>query len=252
MTRNIINDSVRRDLGEYKNSEFQSFSGTDIKAVMYLPLITTNYLNGKDKTKVKVFADLQTLTVSSTRSISPVRVFGRSNPIAFTKGAITYAGTMVFATINRDAFSDVYDTDIAESYLNTSTSDSVHQLPPFSIVITASNETGAAGIQIIHGITITNYGTTYSVDDLYTETSFTYIATDVSPLAGPRDFSSALASEVGRYGKNLTTLVGESMDKAYHMYTNGLFKRNGLNWKGKGRTYADLTDKEARQIYGLK
>lgn len=220
--RNVINSRIEQELGSYRGSQFQSFSGTGIKAVMYLPLYTVRSATKVDSPKIKVFADLQTLSISSTRSVSPVRVFGKSNPLAYIKGATTFAGTMVFATINRDAFSEIYDTDLAESYLNASTSMIAHQLPPFSIVITSSNETGAGAIQVINGIVITNYGTTYSVDDLYLETQYTFIATDMSPLVPSnvegRNYA-ALASEIGRHGKNISTLVGENLDKAYGSMT---------------------------------
>lgn len=215
--RNVVNLRVKNALGHFAGSDYQTFSGTDIKAVMYLPLLTMNSALGKNTPKIKVFADLQTISISSTRSVSPVRVFGKSNPIAYTKGATTFAGTMVFATINRDAFSEIYDTDLAESYQNAANSIIAHQLPPFSIVITASNEKGAAGIQVIHGIVITNYGTTYSVDDLYTETSYTYIATDISPLVPATSDVTNYTMSDAQYAaaKTITQLVTDSAGKAY-------------------------------------
>jgi hypothetical protein len=252
--RNVINDTVKRQLGSFAGSEHQTFSGTDIKVIMYLPLLTTNSIIGKDKPKIKVFADLQTITISSTRSVSPVRVFGRSNPIAFTKGATTFAGTMVFATINKDAFSDIYDTDLAESYLNASTSIIAHQLPPFSVVITASNEMGAACIQVINGITITNYGTTYSVDDLYCETQFTYVATDMSPLipaSTPKDYST-IAPAVARYGKNITTLVEENLSKSYTSALDWYKINKSIVYRGPGRTASEIPLSQYKRIYGIE
>ena len=197
-------------------SKFQTFSGSDIKAVMYLPLLTKNShtLDGAQTKKFKVFADLQTISISSTRSVSPVRVFGRSSPIGYTRGARTFAGSLVFATIRKDPFVDVADADVAESFVNASSSLIADQLPPFSVVITASNETGAAAIQIIHGITITNYGTVYSVDDLYTETTYTYVATDVQVLVPGTVKARPTAAQQEGYN-NITKLVQESLGTAY-------------------------------------
>lgn len=166
-----------------KYEEYQTFAGPDIKAIMYLPLLTKGTLIGNNSPKFKIFADLQTISISSTRSVSPVRVFGRSSPLGYTRGARTFAGSLVFATIKKDPFLDVIDAGISESFVNATTSLVADQLPPFSIIVTACNEAGAAASQVIHGITITNYGTTYSVDDLYTETTYTYVATDVMPLS---------------------------------------------------------------------
>ena len=202
--------------------DFQTFSGADIKAVMYLPLLTRSSVAGIDTKKIKVFADLQTMSISSTRSVSPVRVFGRSSPIGYTRGARTFAGSLVFATIRKDPFIDVADVGIAEQYVESSTSLVADQLPPFSVVITAVNETGAGAVQIVHGITLTNYGTTYSIDDMYTETTYTYVATDVHVLTPEELRRGPTKSEKESiFFKTITDLVGESMATAYFAKTGG-------------------------------
>lgn len=204
-----------------KYEEYQTFAGPDIKAIMYLPLLTKGTLTGNDSPKFKIFADLQTISISSTRSVSPVRVFGRSSPLGYTRGARTFAGSLVFATIKKDPFLDVVDAGVAESFVNATTSLVADQLPPFSIIITACNEAGAVASQIIHGITITNYGTTYSVDDLYTETTYTYVATDIVPLTAgsARQDINKIAKNViaplGGYFNSLTKLTEDSLGIAY-------------------------------------
>lgn len=149
---------------------------------MYLPLMTHGEASAERKDKIKVFADLQTISISSTRSVSPVRVLGSANPVNYTRGASTIAGSLVFASLNQDAFNEVYDVSIAERVLSATTNLVSDQLPPFSIVITAANESGGAAVQAIHGITLVNYGTTYSVDDLYTEVVYSYVATSMTPF----------------------------------------------------------------------
>jgi hypothetical protein len=196
-----------------KQNDYQTFSGTDIQALMYLPLLTKSSLVGVDTPKFKIFADLQTISISSTRSVSPVRVFGRSSPIGYTRGARTFAGTLVFATIKKDPFIDVADSGIAESAVNASTSLIADQLPPFSVVIVGCNEMGTVAAQAIHGITITNYGTTYSVDDLYTETTYTYVATDVTPLS-PGETRTKLQDLTTSF-TSITDMLADSMGKAY-------------------------------------
>lgn len=180
-----VNNEVARMLGPSlgKQGFFQSYSGSDIQALLYLPLISSGTAAGSKQPRYKIFAELQTISISSTRSISPVRVLGSSSPIAWTRGARSFAGTMVFASLNEDVFKDVYDESIAESTMAASTSLMSDQLPPFSVVITAANEKGAVAVHVIHGITLVNYGTTYSIDDLYTEVVYSYVATDVLPLS---------------------------------------------------------------------
>ena len=55
-------------------------------------------------------------------------------------------------------------------------------MPKFDIMLSAVNEGGLAGVQLVQGITLTNTGTTYSVDDMYTENTYTYVADYVSPF----------------------------------------------------------------------
>lgn len=216
--RNIFNKRIDDFIEEYPGIDNQVFSGSNIKAIMYLPLLTLGSAAKKESSKIKVFGDLQTISISSTRSVNPVRVFGNSAPIGWCKGAITFAGTMVFATINQGAFTDIYDVDLAESYINGSTNMLPHYLPPFSIVLTVTNESGAACIRVINNIIITNIGSVYSIDDLYVEEQYTFVATDSTPLIPVNQSQIQLpeiTSTVSRFGKNVSTLVEESMNKAY-------------------------------------
>ncbi len=105
----------------------------------------------------------------------------------FIKVHNTIAGTMVFAALTRDAFTDVYDESITESYTNSLKLFTPDQLPPFSIIITMTAEKGGTAYQIINGITLVNYGTTYSIDDLYTEVVYTYVATECTPLISTQE-----------------------------------------------------------------
>jgi hypothetical protein len=214
-----VNESVAKIIGPSlgKQGSFQSFSGADISAFIYLPLDTRNSALKKTSPRAKLMAELQTISISSTRSISPVRVLGRSSPVAYTRGATTFAGTLVFASVNQDVFRDIYDEDIASSTYLSSTSLTSDQLPPFSIVITAANEKGAAAVQVIHGVTLVNYGTTYSVDDLYTEVTYSYVATDVIPLVSASVSLARQQSEgYGSAGlKNISQLIQETMAKRY-------------------------------------
>lgn len=217
----FVNSEVGRLLGPSlgRQAEYQSYSGTDISAFMYMPLIAKSSMGGKVPKKSKLFGTLQTMSISSTRSVSPVRVLGRSSPIGYTRGARTIAGTLVFASINQDVFQDVYDESIAESSLASSSSLISDQLPPFSIIITAANEKGGAAIHAVHGITLVNYGTTYSIDDLYTEVTYTYVATDVLPLVSTsmsivRDTKNAIGPLSSGF-KSVGDLIEENIKKAY-------------------------------------
>tara|TARA_R110002110_G_scaffold12647_4_gene59811 strand:- start:529 stop:1302 length:774 start_codon:yes stop_codon:yes gene_type:complete len=159
-----------------------SYSGSDIIAFAYIPNIGGPRTTSGQK-RSTLFGSLQTISITSTRSVTPVRGLGRASPMAYSRGGRTFAGTLVFATLDRDPFSDIYRPDAGhESLLDSGTSAFVDQLPPFTVVITAANELGGIARQIVSGITLVNYGVTYSIDDIYTETTYTYVATDVTAL----------------------------------------------------------------------
>lgn len=211
----FVNKALFANAKNAKNSytnAYNSYTGADIKAVMYLPVLTRR----EGTQKIKVFADLQTISISRTRSVSPVRVLGRADPIDYTRGARTIAGTMVFASINKDAFNDVYDISLAESLMSSSGGFVADQLPPFSIVILASNEMGGVAVQALHGITLTNYGTTYSINDMYTEATYTYVATNLTPLTtDPNAVRTAVLDSYVESAKSISTALVDSMKKAY-------------------------------------
>jgi hypothetical protein len=140
-----------------------------------------------------------------------VRTFGRATPIGYTRGGRTFAGTLVFATLEKDPFSEIYRPDaLHESWIDSSTSLLVDQLPPFNLVIVASNELGGIARQIVSGVTLLNYGTTYSIDDIYTETTYTYLATDITPLLSENE---SLGAKPGPNYKNMSTVLREVYGK---------------------------------------
>lgn len=186
------------DLEKYREdnkAEVTSFAGSDVEAYAYIPLDELTSLEGAnslanilgDVPRLIKFGSLQTISISSTRSVSPVRVLGRSNPVGYTRGARTWAGSLVFASLYKDELNELFVADSLESYFESSSSLFVDQLPPFTIIITSANEYGAIKYQLIYGVTLINYGSVYSIDDVFTETTYSWVAKDVTPLLPARD-----------------------------------------------------------------
>jgi hypothetical protein len=164
---------------KYNPNYEQSFSGSDINIMFIMGGLQ---LRSLDPSKpFKHSAEIQTLTISSTTSVMPVRSLGNVRPLTFTKGARTFAGSMIFTVIDMDPFQELFAVDI-DSSSKRDGSWHIDEMPPFDILIMAANETGKSGMQLISGVTLTNYGTTYSVDDIYTEITYTYVAEHVSPF----------------------------------------------------------------------
>lgn len=149
-------------------SNTKSFSGSDIRCYAKV---------GK---KLYSWASLQTITVSTARSMVAVRGIGSSEPLGFTRGVRTIAGTLIFAIIDRSElqriFNDLYKVD-SMSGINFADA-----LPPFDIHLTGENEGGGSMAMAIKGVILSNTGTTISVDDLMQEETFTYIAQSIDPL----------------------------------------------------------------------
>jgi hypothetical protein len=134
------------------------------------------------QTPVKIAADIQTLSISSTTSLAPVRKVGEAKATSYGKGARTFAGTMVFTIIEKDPFQVIFGVDAVNNSLSVDGHWHIDQMPPFDAIIIAANETGGTAIQIIHGIVFSHWGTTYSIDDVFIESTYTYVADHVTPF----------------------------------------------------------------------
>ena len=159
----------------------QSFSGVDFSVMFVLDGI--NILSANTQPR-KLLAELQTITISSTTSVHPVRQLGHRKVQSYVKGARTFAGTMIFTVLDKDPFQEIFAFDALENAVRSDGQWHIDMMPPFDIIISCVNEAGRAGVQIIQGVTLTNTGTTYSVDDIYTESTYTYVAEHVTPFVG--------------------------------------------------------------------
>lgn len=213
-----VEEEFYKLVGDKDQYNYQAYSGTDIQAAIYLPLITRKSIESTDEVlKFKVFGNLQTISVSSARSVSPVRVLGKSNPVAYSRGSRTIAGTMVFAMINKDVFLDVYDPSMSDSEQTISSSVISDQMVPFSVIITAANESGGVGVQVLNGVTLINFGNTYSINDVYTEVVYNYVALDITPFQA----ANSIVKELSKFNSSVTSYssvanyVAETMRKTY-------------------------------------
>jgi hypothetical protein len=202
------------------------FSGCDINAIVRLPAYSKN---GKKLNDEKVFniGTLQTISVSTYNSKTPVKSLGQKGSMAIARGGRTIAGTMIFnqmhthildentwpsyntKLIREDGFltysSGYVDYIIAGTTVTAETTSDKYlrfdrlkkewdfswdstligektkpsDLPPFDIVILMVNELGHIGKIVIYGVDIIHDSQTLSVEDIYTEVQYQYIARDI-------------------------------------------------------------------------
>lgn len=156
----------------------KTYAGVDMEVSISLP--------GQADYK---FADLNTLSVSSHRESFPVRTLGTVNPMGFTSGPRTIAGSMIFSVIDAYTFYKVARSLYGQSAesLWSETNASVYPLadalPPFDITITFNNEYEPQGAALrIFGCKIIDDGTTMSIDDLVTENTYSFMAAGIAPI----------------------------------------------------------------------
>jgi len=128
-----------------------------------------------DQPFYKTFGEIQTLSISSRRSVEPVRRLGESSPAHHTRGPRTIAGSMHFILLQEDALLDLYRVSFNDKF-DGEPFFIQDRLPPFNILIQGHNESGHMVEGGIFGVTLIADGMTLSIDDLYTEVGYTFIA----------------------------------------------------------------------------
>jgi len=171
------------DLPQLDNPiSWSSMTGVDMVAMFRFEDIKFDDKEDDPLAHFKVFAELQTISISATRSVHPVRCLGESAARAYTRGARTFAGSLIFTMFDRDPFEDVSRLAVDQEKFDGREPFFIDQIPEFDIIITAVNEYGAVSKALLGGVTLTNYGTTLSIHDIYTEISYTYVARWYIPM----------------------------------------------------------------------
>jgi hypothetical protein len=107
----------------------------------------------------------------------------------YTNGEITIAGTLVFTVFDKHV---LYDALLAANPNCTGQYRQVplvHQLPPFNITVSFTNEYGFQSVMAITGVQIVDEGQTMSIDDMITENVMSYVAQDVVPMRNAEDIA---------------------------------------------------------------
>ena len=187
------NERVARDRAQkgqqdyYSNSYgfFNSFSGADIVAYIHIP---PQPIKGEDmqgpnpmaEPVVGVLGNIQTISYSTFREVNPVRSLGKVYPDSYTRGPRTVAGTIVWTVLDQYVLAEALKYSYVDDYDPSTIL--IDQIPPFNIIITFNNEYGDIATMGIYGIRMVNEGATFSVDDMITEQTNTYVASDIDMI----------------------------------------------------------------------
>lgn len=169
----------------------ESFSGCDMVATILVPK------PGTSKKNVYTLGELQTISYSIHMDRQPVRAIGNINAKDYVMGPRTIAGSLVFAVFNKH-FANKIMKDIGDS-TNPGYAFLIDEIPPFDIIISAANEYGIRSRMVIYGVRLVNEGQVMSVNDVYTENTYQFVATDLEYLTDENQYTSGHKSGKGLY-----------------------------------------------------
>lgn len=153
---------------------YNSYSGCDITVTASLPMI-----NGEAVGKYYTLGSIQTLSISTHQDKRPVRSLGVINAKDYVMGPRTIAGSMVFAVFNKHFASDIMADLGAAAGKDVVLPD---EIPALDITINFANEYGRMSRMAIYGVKLINEGQVMSINDLYTENTYQFVALGLEPL----------------------------------------------------------------------
>lgn len=153
---------------------YRTFSGHDMVVTVELPLSSNFRIT-------KIIGAFQTVTYSIHNGKSPIRVLGDMNVRRYVQGPRTIAGTLILTVFDRH-----WMKELLGSYKKIKSETERYfladELPAFNMTISCTNEYGHDAKLAIYGITIVDEGQVMSINDVYTENTYTFFATAVEYL----------------------------------------------------------------------
>lgn len=208
-------------MAKFTLNGYNSYSGCDIVVTARLNNINTN--TGLAE-KVYTLGSLQTLSVSTHQDKKPVRVIGSANALDYVLGQRTIAGSLVFAVFDQhfatEMFNDLSEATGKSFFLPD-------ELPGLDITISFANEYGRQSRMAIYGVRIINEGQVMSINDLYTENTYQFVALSMEPL------TKNTKSNSNKSDNNDNIYIESSLDDN----TNSINTTNNIN---KTRTINDI------------
>lgn len=188
---------------------YTSFSGADMVAI-----IDVNIPNkeGSYNKVTKVLGEMMTISYSIHMDKKPVRSLGSVNAKDYVFGPRTIAGSLIFAQFNRHIAQDILAE--AEKTVENKHSQMIvmDEMPPFNITISMANEYGSKARLAIYGIRIVNEGNVISVNDVYTENTYQFVATDIEYLTDSTSTSSdsdPITTQRAKFDSKMISMITE-------------------------------------------
>ena len=164
-----------------------SFSGCDMVASVNIVLPNRQSIS-------RVIGSLQTITYSIHMDKSPIRSIGNVNAKDYVFGPRTIAGTLIFAVFNKHFLHSLLEELDQENFLQTHHF-LADEIPPFDITISFFNEYGVKARMALYGVRMVNEGQTMSINDIYTENTYQFVATDIDYMSDRTGSGGGIAAQ---------------------------------------------------------
>jgi len=178
-----------------------SYTGSNLKVMIEVANDGTNTINptglstatnsnnvnqpgtARPARQAKQLVELTTITVSVHRVKSPAVACGYINPKGWARGRRTIAGTLVMTKFTTDVLYTFLKSGAFTSDLSKDTTYmKVDQLPPFNLTLLFADEYGNSSSQRLLGVELVTSGDIYSIQDMLSEQTVSYVAADFTPL----------------------------------------------------------------------
>jgi hypothetical protein len=178
-----------------------AFSGSNCKVIIEIP--QTPSFNGSSVNDLisKQLVEITALTISVHRAKTQVRSFGYINPKGIARGSRTIAGTIIVNRFTADVLYRFLQSGLMADLSKDTIYTKTDQLPPFNIILLFMNEQGYISTQTLFGVEFVTEGAVVSVQDILLEQTFTYMATDMSPMV-PLKFSTLFQPSTQQTGSS--------------------------------------------------
>lgn len=178
---------------------YNSYAGTDIVVTAQLAYIDDEELSKKCYT----LGSIQTLSISTHVDRHPIRNIGNINARDHVYGQRTIAGSIVFTVFDRHWADEMFED--LKTYSNGAMMLS-DELPALDFTIVFANEYGKKSRMGVYGIRFVDSGQVMSINDLYIENTFQFVATGLETL---NPTTNEVSSSLGK-SRNKVYIAGNN------------------------------------------
>lgn len=173
----LINPYTFSGAGDPTIGNISTFTGSNVILIIEIAEAAPD-----GKRYAKQLIEATTITVSIHREVVPVRASGYINPKGFALGTRTIAGTLILNQFTVEALLPFFQSSLVTDGSKDTNFTKLDQLPPFNITMLFTNEQGYASMRHLLGVKFVTDGVVYSIQDMLSEQTMSWMALDLTPL----------------------------------------------------------------------